>query len=535
MIFRRFAVMTALVPLTATTAAATLAAPPVGADAGRPAAPTGEELRWTRCPAPAPAQGNGGRPAPLPDGTAWECATLKVPLDHARPGGERLPLALVRARARPGEGERRIGSLVLNFGGPGDSGVFTLPAMARKHYLKLHRRYDLVSFDPRGVGRSGGVRCLDGRAFDAWRRLDGTPDGPAEERALTGGFRAYAAACARHARAVLPYVGTENAARDLDLLRQALGEERLHYFGISYGTKLGGVYAHLFPHRVGRMVLDAVVDPTENAEQVALHQAKGFQRALGNFLRDCAGRRGCPAAGGRPPRRKGAEQDTRQAQRLRQAERRITRLITRLDARPLPTAGGRPLTQTQALYGVAAALYSREFWPYLRLALRSAIEDGKGDLLLFFADALHGRGDGGRYTSLQSANAAVNCADSSDRYTARDVRARLPKFRAASPVFGELLAWGLLQCADWPVAGAARGFDVSAPGAPPILVVGTTGDPATPYEGAATMAERLGVGVELVHQGEGHGAYGAGSACVDGTVNRFLLDGTVPANHTTCP
>ncbi|MED7923923.1 alpha/beta hydrolase [Nonomuraea sp. LP-02] len=513
---RRFAVMAALLPLVTTTVAPTVAVPP--------AVPAGQELTWKRCPA----QGNGDRPEPLPDGTAWECATLKVPLDHARPGGPRLPLALVRAKAGPGAGERRLGSLVFNFGGPGESGVATLPQKAKDDYLKLHRRYDLVSFDPRGVGRSDGVRCLDRRAFDAWRDLDGTPDVPAEERALTGGFRAFTAACARRARAVLPYVGTENAARDLDLLRQALGEERLHYFGISYGTKLGGVYAHLFPRRVGRMVLDGAVNPTENAEQIALHQAKGFQRALGNFLRDCAGRRDCPVPDGRTARRKGGEQDNRRG------ERRVARLLARLDTRPLPTTGGRPLTQTQALYGIAAALYSRELWPYLRLALRSAIEDGKGDLLMYFADALHGRGDDGRYTTLQSANAAVNCADSSDRYTAAHVRSRLPEFRAASPVFGELLAWSLLQCTGWPVAGAAPATDVRATGAPPILVVGTTGDPATPYEGAATMAERLGVGVELIHRGEGHGAYGSGSACVDDTVNRFLLDGTVPANRTTC-
>ncbi|MGA4987432.1 alpha/beta hydrolase [Nonomuraea bangladeshensis] len=522
---RRFAAVAALLPLVATTVTVTVTATVAATVAAPPATATGQELTWKRCPA----QENGDRPEPLADGTAWECATLRVPLDHARPDGPRLRLALIRAKARPGAGERRLGSLVFNFGGPGESGVATLPPIAKDRYLKLHRRYDLVSFDPRGVGRSDGVRCLDGRGFDAWRDLDGTPDSPAEERTLIGGFRAFTASCARHARAVLPYVGTENAARDLDLLRQALGEERLHYFGISYGTKLGGVYAHLFPQRVGRMVLDGAVDPTENAEQVALHQAKGFQRALGNFLRDCAGRRDCPVPGGRAARRKGGEQDNRRG------ERRIARLLARLDSRPLPAAGGRRLTQTQALYGIAAALYSRESWPYLRLALRSAIDDGKGDLLLYFSDALYGRGDDGRYTNLQSANAAVNCADSSDRYTAAHVRARLPEFRTASPVFGELLAWSLLQCTGWPVAGAAPATDVRAPGAPPVLVVGTTGDPATPYEGAATMAERLGAGVELIRRGEGHGAYGSGSSCVDDTVNRFLLDGTVPENRTTCP
>ncbi|MEW9550425.1 alpha/beta hydrolase [Nonomuraea sp. NPDC050783] len=475
-----------------------------------------QELRWKRCPAPASVQGAGGRPGPLPDGTPWECATMRVPLDHARPGGPRMRLALVRAQARPGRGERRIGSLVFNFGGPGDSGVVTLPSIARDIYLKLHRRYDLVSLDPRGVGRSDGVRCLDSREFDAWRGLDGTPDDRAEESALGAGFRAFTAACVRNARDTLPYVGTVNAARDLDLLRQALGEERLHYFGISYGTRLGGVYAHLFPHRVGRMVLDGAVDPTEDVARTALHQAKGFQRALDGFLRDCAGRRDCPARG------------------VKRGRERIARLLHRLDAEPLPTSGGRRLTQTHALYGIAAALYSHRFWPYLRTALHTAIEGRDGELLLRFSDALYGRGADGHYTTLQSANTAVSCADFSDRYTAAGVRSRLLEFRSASPVFGELMAWSLLQCTGWPVAGAAPASDVSAPGAPPILVVGTTGDPATPYEGAARMAERLGSGVELIHRGEGHGAYGAGSACVDAAVNRFLMDGTVPADRTTC-
>ncbi|NKY16628.1 alpha/beta hydrolase [Streptomyces somaliensis] len=472
---------------------------------------------WKPC-APSSAKGGATPPAPLPDGTRWECAFMDVPLDYADPGGGTIELALIRARAR--DRSKRIGSLLFNFGGPGGSGVTALPSFA-PDYEALRGRYDLVGFDPRGVGLSSGVECLDPRALDAFFARDATPDDAAEERAYRAGLKEYAEACEENSGEVLPHVGTENAARDMDLMRQVLGDDRLHYFGISYGTELGGVYAHLFPRRVGRAVFDAVVDPGATAEQGALGQARGFQRALRNFAADCV-RRGddCALPGGTP----------------QEIERFVVDLLERLDERPVRGIGERELTQTQAANGIAQALYSREYWQYLEQGLDEA-DGGDGALLLALSDSMNGRDENGDYDNLQAANAAINCVDDRQRFTVERVRAELPRFREASPVFGEFLGWGMLGCSQWPVAGRSDHPDVSAPGAPPILVVGTTGDPATPFEGTAAMASALGegVGVEVTYRGEGHGAYNGGDACVRRVVNAYLLDGKVPPSGTVCP
>lgn len=248
------------------------------ADGTKPAKP----LKWGDCDAPTPAQGSG--PVPPKD---WQCATLDVPLDYADPGGETIPIALIRAKAR--DQKNRLGSLVFNFGGPGGSGVATLPGAA-KEYEALRARYDLVSFDPRGVGASAPVRCEDDKQLDVYYSQDSSPDTPEEEKTYVDNTRTYQQACKDKSGKLLPHVGTPDAARDLDRIRQALGDEKLNYFGVSYGTELGGVYAHLFPKNVGRAVFDAVVDPTKNSEEGAMGQAKGFQLALDNFAQDCVDR-----------------------------------------------------------------------------------------------------------------------------------------------------------------------------------------------------------------------------------------------------
>ncbi|MGY0071325.1 alpha/beta hydrolase [Streptomyces sp. QTS137] len=509
-------------------AAATVTAcdPGAGADADKttatpatPAALLEQKLDWTACPAPSTAQGGGDKPEKLPDGTKWQCSTMTAPLDYADPDGRTIDLALIRAKAAPGSGEERLGSLIFNFGGPGGSGVSTLPLFAGDDYMKLHKRYDLVGFDPRGVGDSAGVRCLDPKAMDAWLAAESTPDDAAEAKARTLGVRAFARSCESNSGAVLEHVGTQEAARDLDLMRHVLGDGKLNYFGISYGTQLGGVYAHLFPENVGRLVFDAVVDPTENILASGLGQAEGFQGALRNFLKDCAKHDSCFFEGKDPAR----------------GEKEVVALIERLDKRPLPTEFKRPLTQSLALNGIAAALYGEESWTMLRGALAEA-EEGNGTALLVFSDMLNGRAfeDGG-YSNINAANTAVNCADYKDRYTADDVRRHLPGFREASGVFGDWMAWGLLQCTGWPVDGHAPTVEVTADGADPILVIGNTGDPATPYEGAGKMADELGegVGVHLTVDGEGHGTYGVND-CLTRLVDTYLLDGTVPENDTIC-
>ncbi|WP_316775481.1 alpha/beta hydrolase [Streptomyces sasae] len=478
---------------------------------------TAQTLNWKSCPAPDEAEGGGDSPSPLPGGGTWQCATMKAPLDWANPKGPTIGLALIRAKAS-GDPSRRIGSLIFNFGGPGGSGVTTLPAFG-EDYAALRTRYDLVSFDPRGVGRSDPVECLSDAQLDDYFQQDATPDTDAERTALINRTKQFNAACEKNSKTILPHVPTTDAARDIDLMRQVLGDRQLHYFGISYGTELGGVYAHLFPKHVGRAVFDAVVDPTQNPEQSSLGQAKGFQLALDNFAEDCTSKTTeCPIG------------DTPQ-----DVKDRIAKLLTDLDSKPIPGILPRQLTQTAATNGIAQSLYSKDFWEYLTEGLEEAY-DGDGKILMLLSDSMNGRNQNGEYSNITAANIAINCADQKPRYTADFVQQRLPEFRAASPLFGDYLAWGMVSCTNWAVPGAADHPDVSAPGSAPILVVGNTGDPATPYEGAKKMVEALGkgVGVELTYKGQGHGAYDSKNKCVQGAVNGYLLEGTVPAAGKVC-
>ncbi|MGW0773355.1 alpha/beta hydrolase [Streptomyces sp. NPDC002835] len=475
-----------------------------------------QELEWRACPPPTDAQGNGPSPSPLPGGTQWQCSFMDVPLDYEKPDGETIELALIRAPAR--DQKNRIGSLVFNFGGPGASGVYTLPALA-SDYDGLRSRYDLVSFDPRGVGRSVPVECLDDRELERLATVDPTPDDTAEERAYLDGIERFTDGCEENSGDELPYVGTRNAARDLDLMRQVLGDRKLHYFGISYGTELGGVYAHLYPKNVGRAVFDAVVDPTQGTVQSALGQVRGFQQALTNFAEDCLER-------GDACRLPGSS--------VQEIEDWITGFLDRLDKKPVKGIGERMLTEGQAANGIIQTLYSKEYWTLLEQGLDEA-DGGDGALLMAFSDALNGRNEDGSYSNIQAAGTAIGCVDSKARHTLDEAKAMVPEFRAASPVFGEYLAWGQASCTKWPVPGTWVHPDVSAPGAPPIVLVGTTGDPATPYEGTEAMARALGEGVAAVvtYEGEGHGAYSS-SPCVRKAVNTYLLEGEPPSDGTVC-
>ncbi|WP_324787625.1 alpha/beta hydrolase [Streptomyces sp. H51] len=469
-----------------------------GTTAALPSSLTAQRLDWGRCKATADS------PAP---GSDWRCATLKVPLDWAKPDGETIGLALIRARAR---GEHRIGSLLFNFGGPGGSGVSMMPSYDST-VSSLRERYDLVSWDPRGVAASEGVRCRGDKEIQAAEDVDVTPDTPAEERAYLQDAADFGKGCRKAAGKLMAHVSTTDTARDMDLMRQVLGDDRLHYFGISYGTELGGVYAHLFPRNVGRLVLDAVVDPSAGTVGHAMNQTRGFQRALDDYLKST----------GQDPR---------------QGSRKIAGLLKRIDAHPLPTSSGRELNQTLALTGIVLPLYSKEGWPTLTSALKSA-EQGDGSELLELADGYNERDASGRYGTTTHSQRLISCLDDKQRPTAEETRKLLPAFERISPVFGDFLGWDTAGwCHDWPVPGQYDTPEVSAPGAPPVLVVGNTGDPATPYEGAKKMADELGedVGVVLTWKGEGHGAYGSGSDCVDSTVDAYLLTGTVPEDGKVC-
>jgi pimeloyl-ACP methyl ester carboxylesterase len=465
-----------------------------------PSAVPAQKLDWGRCEA------TSEGPAP---GGDWRCATLKVPLDWSKPDGETIGLALIRSEAT-GDRSERLGSLLFNFGGPGGSGVSTMPSYASLT-SELHKRYDLVSWDPRGVGGSEGVRCRSDKEIQAAESVDATPDDAAEETAFFDDAASFGAGCERAAGKLLSHVSTTDTARDMDLIRRAVGDRKMHYFGISYGTELGGVYAHLFPGNVGRLVLDAVVDPTADTVGHAKNQTLGFQRAFDNYL----------ASTGQDPKK---------------GTRKIADLLERIDADPLPTTSGRELTQTLAITGIVLPLYSEQSWPGLTSALDAA-EDGDGTELLALADGYNERDPSGRYGTTTHSQRVISCLDQKQRPTPQETKTLLPEFRKLSPVFGEFLGWDTAGwCHDWPVPGLTDSPEVSAPGADPVLVVGNTGDPATPYEGAEKMARELGedVGVMLTWKGEGHGAYGSGSSCVDSTVNAYLLAGRVPKDGKVC-
>ncbi|MFI8960964.1 alpha/beta hydrolase [Streptomyces sp. NPDC053493] len=500
-------------------AGAPSATPSAGGSGGQAALDrlAAQKLEWSPCLPPSAAEGGGPAPSPLPGGTKWECAFMAAPLDYAKPDGETVDIALIRGRARDQAG--RIGSLVFNFGGPGGSGITGLPGFA-SDFESLRSRYDLVSFDPRGVGRSEPVECATDKELDAYYALDFMPDDAAEEKSLSEAQRKYTDGCERNAGPRLPHVGTENAARDMDLMRRVLGDDKLHYFGISYGTELGGVYAHLFPKNVGRAVFDAVVDPSAGVKAGAIGQAKGFQLALDNFAKDCVDR---------------GDECALPGDSVAGIEDFVVQLLAELDKKPIAGIGDRKLTQTQATNGIAQALYSKEFWPYLEQGLDEA-DGGNGALLLALSDSMNGRDQNGGYSNIQSANIAINCVDFKERFTLGQAKEQLPEFRKASAVFGDFMGWALANCASWPVPGAWEHPDVSAAGSAPILVVGNTGDPATPYAGARAMVNALGkdVGVELTYHGQGHGAYTSGNGCVKAATDAYLLEGKVPASGTVC-
>ncbi|MFK4145576.1 alpha/beta hydrolase [Streptomyces sp. NPDC004065] len=454
----------------------------------------------------------------------FQCATLKAPLDYARPTGGDIRLAVARKKAT-GKG-KPLGSLLVNPGGPGGSAIGYLQQYAATGYpAEIRARYDMVAMDPRGVARSEPVECLDDRDMDTYTQTDVTPDDHKEVDALVGAYRKFAEGCGAHDPRLLRHVSTVEAARDMDLLRAVLGDRRLTYVGASYGTFLGATYAGLFPDRVGRLVLDGALDPSLPSRQVNLDQAAGFETAFTAFARDCVRQSDCPLGGpGTTPR---------------QAGDRLAAFFRRLDASPLSTGDpdGRRLGEALATTGVIAAMYDQSAWPQLREALNSAMtgKDKDGTALLALSDSYYERDSEGHYSNLMFANAAVNCLDLPPAFTAPDqVEKSLPAFEKASPVFGEGLAWSALNCAYWPVAPTAAPHRIEAKGAAPIVVVGTTRDPATPYHWAQSLARQLASGRLLTYDGDGHTAYGRGSRCIDSAIDAYLLRGTPPPPGKRC-
>ncbi|MEU3826646.1 alpha/beta hydrolase [Streptomyces sp. NPDC029080] len=455
-----------------------------------------------------------------------QCAKVTVPLDYARPGAGTLDVALARYRAT---GTSR-GSVLLNFGGPGGAGIPELASEGRQ-FMDLTNGYDVVTFDPRGVGRSSPVSC--GEGTDDVSAAMGKAADAGHAQALFTQLRRAADECVRNSGPVLPHIGTVNASRDLDVIRQALGDGKLNYLGFSYGTRLGAVYAAQFPGKVGRIVLDGVDTLTESLAEQGVAGAEGQQTALDDFLDWCVKDLGCPFG-----------------QDRRAAGDAVLRLVRSLDKDPLPTGLGGSLSGQDLVGAIGQALYSKELWPTLQRALASLTEDGDARRVLAFSTGgiglPGGRTDGGLVDTedvpadnLAASLMAINCADDPDRPTAAQLTKDLRDLRAAydeaSPVFGRYRLTQLLMC-----YGRPRGTDfirdrVKDVHSAKMLLVGTRGDPATPYRWAVETAGRLGPSaVVLDNKGDGHTGYSS-STCVHGKVDDFLLYGALPASGSSCP
>ncbi len=448
-----------------------------------------------------------------------ECADLRVPLDYARPGGGSIAIKVLRVRAT--SEASRVGSLVVNPGGPGGSGV----DYARQASLIVSRtvraRYDVVGFDPRGVGRSAPVDCLSDPDLDRFlgSGADLTPDTPAEVQAWLTESRTFAEGCQRLSGDRLGHVSSVEAARDMDVLRAALGDDRLNYLGKSYGTYLGAVYADLFPSLVGRFVLDGVVPPDLTSEEVSLGQAKGFDLATRAWATDCV-RRGCALG------------DSADA-----VIGWLTGFLHGLDQAPLPVTRDARITKLTESWGavaVAGAMYEEAFWPTLTDALVAG-RDGDGDPLMRLADSYaRRRADGAYQGNIMEVIYAVNCLDKPVVTEVADYERMDREFAAASPIFGRFLAWSGLPCAVWPVPPTGTARRITAEGSGPIVVVGTTRDPATPYEWAVRLDGQLSNSSLVTFDGDGHTAYKRGSSCVDAAVDGYYIRGTVPPAGLKC-
>ena len=491
---------------------------------------TGGSSDKTSAPAPTPEPEPGSTEPPAPDlapfygqELSWEscrgdfeCATLEVPIDYADPSGDTIELALLKDPAD--HPDDRVGSLVVNPGGPGAPGTSYAENSSFAFRDVIRDDFDIVGFDPRGTGDSDPVDCISDADLDAQVAADPDPDTPEEGQAFQQSYEEFFQGCVDNSDSLVGHVTTVEAARDVDVLRAALGEAELLYFGASYGTKLGATYAELFPDKVGRLVLDGAVDLSIDSRQLSLEQAGGFEVALRSYVEACVDDGGCFL---------GDDLDEGLAT--------IQGLIADVDEQPLPTdLGDRELEVGNAFYGLVAPLYNRDYWSILDQALQLAL-DGDGTLLLRLSDLYESRGDDGTYTD-NSAEAilAINCLDDPYSVTADEVPAQIPDFEEASPTFGDVFAWGLVTCHGIQTTASEPAPQVDAAGAAPIVVVGTTRDPATPYQWAVHLADQLESGVLVSRDGDGHTGYNAGNECVDKAVEDYLVSGTVPEDGLEC-
>lgn len=457
-------------------------------------------LQWTPCEA-----------------GAFQCATAKAPMDWAHPAMKSIDLALIRKTASG----TKLGSLLVNPGGPGASGFdFIKDSVSYAVDKTLQQNYDIVGFDPRGVNKSSAIKCydnpkdMDSFLFDVSPNPFGSDAWIADQKASSAKF---SAACAKYTGPLLGFVDTKSAARDLDLLRAALGDTKLNYLGYSYGTLLGATYAQLFPTKTGRLVLDGALNPETTNLQVSEAQAVGFESALRAYIVDCKSGSGCPFTG-----------------TVEAAMTSIRSILAGLDASPLRAKDGRELSSNVLFTAIIYPLYNKGNWPYLT-KLFTATEHGDPSVAFSLADAYYGRASNGTYNDNSTeAFIAINCLDyknnsSSDANLRTDAEAIVK----SAPTLGAQLGYDT-TCSSWPYQSTRDRVAISAPGSAPILVVGTTDDPATPYIWAKALSGQLQNGHLITYKGEGHTAYNKSNSCVNGAVDNFFVSGTVPSKDPNC-
>src|SRR6266550_217880 len=444
-------------------------------------------------------------------GAGFQCGTLQVPLDYSHPEGRTISLALVRTQAK--DKAARVGSLLVNPGGPGESGIEYLRADISS-LKNLNLRFDLVAWDPRGVAGSTPVTCVDGPQLDAYLSIDSVLDDPQEKQDAMQADKDFAAGCQRRSGDLLPFMDSASTARDMDQIRASLGDAKLTYLGFSYGTYIGQWYAHLFPTHVRALSLDGVVDPAVNANDSLLGQLVGFEQNLQAFLSDCKARSNCQYSKAGDPASK------------------LTALMSRLDTTPLQV-GNRLLTRSLAMTGVLQALYSQSLWNALDQGLTAA-DRGDGRILLLIADAYNQRNSDGTYGNLfNGAFGADYCLDFPSSPDIATYDALGTAYTKASPFFGPWSQYSNLQCGLWPAKPKNKQGPLTAEGAPPILLVGGTNDPATPYVDAESVNRQIAGSVLLTRQGNGHTSYDS-SMCSHAAEDSYLIDLTLPAVGTVC-
>ncbi|MFG2500165.1 alpha/beta hydrolase [Streptomyces sp. NPDC048441] len=489
-----------------------------------------QKIKWGACEGDAAGLVSESDATAVPKDKNIQCGKITVPLDYAKPGRGKVDVAMIRIKS---SGKSR-GSLLLNFGGPGGAGVSGLLA-SQKEFEYLGKGYDVVSFDPRGVGESSPVSCGDAGADDP-----GAGEDTDDPRAVLDEMRKISEQCKKKSGDVLPYVGTVNVSRDMDVMRQALGDRKLNFLGFSYGTRLGAVYTAQFPKNVGRMVLDGVDTLREDVAEQALVSAEGRQTALDNFLNWCTDNAGCVF---------GTDS--------RAARGNMAELIKGLDRYPLQSSDGTDFTGQDVVDVLGQALYSRQSWPALSQALGALMADGDPRALLRMGGSLAQQASGGGVAGLAAGSRAaglaagdvpadnmaaalmaVNCADDPDRPDADSLEKEVTKlqkeFESTSAIFGKSMMMPVLFCFGRPAGTDYIRDDVRDVKSPDFLLVGTRGDPATPYRWTEETAERLGsAAVVLDNKGDGHTGY-AGSKCVRDKVDGFLLYGEMPRTGSSC-